>query len=172
MSDGLEKLNTSARDEAVSELLKCCGSARWAERMVNARPFHDLESLLRASDRNWLALDASDWLEAFGHHPKIGEKKAAQQVSEDARRWSEEEQSGTRASAEEVMLELVAANREYERRFGFIFIVCATGKTTQEMLSLLKERLKNDTDRELHIAAEEQRRITNLRLKKLLESES
>jgi OHCU decarboxylase len=166
----LEQFNSLARDEAMQELLKCCGARRWAERIVDERPFHGLESILRASDRIWLGLDASDWLEAFGHHPKIGEKKAEREVSEDARRWSEEEQSGTNASAEEVRQELVAANREYERRFGFIFIVCAMGKTTEEMLSLLKERLKNDADRELHIAAEEQRRITNLRLKKLLES--
>jgi OHCU decarboxylase len=170
LSVALDNFNSLARDEAMRELLKCCGSRRWAERMSDERPFHNLDSLLRASDRIWLGLDASDWLEAFGHHPKIGERKAAQEVSEVARRWSEEEQSGTSASAEDVMQELVAANREYEKRFGFIFIVCATGKTTEEMLSLLKERLKNDADKELHIAAEEQRRITNLRLKKLLES--
>jgi OHCU decarboxylase len=170
LSDGLEKFNALAHEAVVQELLKCCGSERWAARMADARPFHDVDSLLRTSDRIWLSLDAKDWLEAFGHHPKIGERKAAAKVSEDAQRWSEEEQAGTRDSSEDVMKELLAANREYERRFGFIFIVCATGKTTEEMLALLKDRLKNDADRELHVAAEEQRRITRLRLKKLLES--
>jgi allantoicase len=159
-----------SRAEAVLEFLKCCGSQKWAARMAGERPFHDLDSLLSTSDRICLALDAGDWLEAFGHHPKIGERKAAREVSDEARAWSEEEQAAARASSEETMQKLIAANREYERRFGFIFIVCATGKTTEEMLALLNERLKNEADRELHIAAEEQRRITNLRLKKLLES--
>lgn len=169
MGDHLQELNALSKEEAASELLKCCGSQRWAARLVEERPFHDVESLLRVSDRIWLGLDARDWLEAFGHHPKIGERKAAKAVSADAQRWSEEEQSSASKSTEELLRELAAANSEYERRFGFIFIVCATGKTTEEMLSLLRDRLKNDADRELHVAAEEQRRITNLRLKKLLE---
>jgi OHCU decarboxylase len=170
VSEGLQQLNKLPRAEAVSRLLKCCGSERWAGRVADERPFHDIDSLVRASDGIWLGLHAGDWLEAFGHHPKIGEKKAAREVSDDARRWSEEEQAGACDSATEIMRELIAANREYERRFGFIFIVCATGKSTEEMLALLKERLQNDADRELSIAAEEQRRITNLRLQKLLES--
>lgn len=170
MSAGLQQLNDSSREEAVSELLKCCGSESWANRVTDERPFHDLDSLLRTSDRIWLALDASDWLEAFGHHPRIGERKAARDVSDQSQRWSEEEQSGAGTSSEVAMRELIAANSEYESRFGFIFIVCATGKSTKEMLALLKERLKNETDKELRVAAEEQRRITNLRLKKLFES--
>ena len=137
--------------------------------MARGRPFRDMDSLLRSSDDIWWGLDAKDWLEAFGHHPKIGEKKAAQNVSDEAQRWSEEEQAGARLANEEIGQELLAANLEYERRFGFIFIVCATGKSTEEMLALLKARLNNDADRELHIAAEEQRRITHLRLRKLLE---
>lgn len=165
----LEQLNNMARSEAVEELLKCCGSLNWAMRLADERPFHDGDSLLRKSDDIWWGLSAEDWLEAFGHHPKIGERRAAQDVSEEARRWSEEEQSSTRLAAEETMLELINANHEYERKFGFIFIVCATGRGTEEMLGLLKLRLKNGVDEELRIAAEEQRRITNLRLKKLLE---
>lgn len=137
--------------------------------MADARPFDEMDALLRTADRIWWGLDASDWLEAFGHHPKIGERQAAQKLSEEARVWSEEEQAGVRAAAQTTMTELEAANREYERRFGFIFIVCASGRTTEEMLATLKERLKNETDKELHVAAEEQRRITHLRLKKLLE---
>lgn len=170
MSDGLEKLNSVEREEAIRELIKCCGSHRWAERLTDARPFRDMDALLRASDDIWWGLDASDWLEAFGHHPKIGERQAAQEVSKDAQRWSEEEQASVREAAETTMMELMAANHEYERRFGFIFIVCASGRTTEEMLATLKERLKSDADKELRVAAEEQRRITHLRLKKVLES--
>lgn len=165
----LQDLNNMARSEAVRELMKCCGSLNWASRLADERPFHNLDSLLRVSDDIWRGLGAADWLEAFSHHPKIGEKRAAQRVSEEARRWSEEEQAGASLAPAESMLELINANQEYERKFGFIFIVCATGKTTQEMLNLLKERLENGADEELLIAAEEQRRITNLRLKKLLE---
>lgn len=170
MNERLRQLNSQGRDAAVEEFLKCCGSRRWAERMADERPFRDTDSLLTTSDRICAGLEASDWLEAFSHHPKIGEKRAAQSVSTEARKWSEEEQAGASNSSAETMRELVAANHEYESRFGFIFIVCATGKTTEEMLNLLKARLSNDTDKELQIAAEEQRRITRLRLKKLLES--
>lgn len=166
----LEQLNSLTREEAEQELLKCCGSRQWAARMAAERPFHELEVLLATADRIWLGLDAKDWLEAFSHHPKIGEKSAAEKVSDEARRWSEDEQSATGKSSAETMMELAAANREYERRFGFIFIVCAMGKTAEEMLSLLSSRLGNDADTELRIAAEEQRRIMHLRLKKLLES--
>lgn len=162
-------MNNMARSEAVEELLKACGSLDWATRLADERPFHDLNSLLNRSDDIWWSLGEKDWLEAFSHHPKIGERRAAHAVSEEARRWSEEEQSSTRLAAEETMLALINANHEYERKFGFIFIVCATGKTTEEMLALLKARLKNGSDEELRVAAEEQRRITHLRLKKLLE---
>lgn len=165
----LQALNNMARSEVVGELMKACGSVNWAAQLADERPFHDIDSLLSASDRIWMALDRADWLEAFSHHPKIGERRPAQRVSEEARRWSEEEQSGVSSSPEETLLELINANDEYERKFGFIFIVCATGKTTTQMLGLLKARLKNHPDEELRIAAEEQRRITNLRLKKLLE---
>jgi OHCU decarboxylase len=170
LTDGLQQLNEMERERAVAEFLKCCGSSAWAGRLADARPFRQGDELLRASDRIWWELDARDWLEAFSHHPKIGEKKPeANAVSEEARRWSEEEQAATRSTAAEIMRELAAANREYERRFGFIYIICASGKSTEEMLSLLKARLRNEVDTELRVAAEEQRRITHLRLKKLLE---
>ncbi len=170
MTDKLEQLNSMKRDDAVAELMKACGSSRWAARLADERPFHDEETLLSEADRVWWSLGASDWLEAFSHHPKIGERRAAQEVSAQARSWSEEEQSGTRDATEAARLELIEANREYEQRYGFIFIVCATGKTTTEMLSLCRARLDNDAETELRVAAEEQRRITALRLKKLLES--
>ena len=166
---GLDTLNSLSPSDAVAELTKCCGSARWAERMAAERPFEVVAELLESTDRIWWELEPQDWLEAFSHHPKIGEKRAAANQSKGAAAWSEQEQEGTRNAREELLAELDALNRAYEDRFCFIFIVCATGKTTEEMLALLKERLGNDPDTELRIAAEEQRRITHLRLRKLLE---
>jgi OHCU decarboxylase len=162
-------LNSLAPQDAAAEFLKCCGSVRWAERMAAERPFEVVAELLESTDRIWWELEPQDWLEAFSHHPKIGEKKAAPAQSKDAAAWSEQEQGGTRTAAEELLRELGALNRAYEERFGFIFIVCAAGKTTEEMIAHLRERLHNDTDTELRVAAEEQRRITHLRLRKLLE---
>lgn len=172
MKEGLGRLNALPEREAEAEFLKCCGSALWARRMAGERPFQDFQVLLAKADAVWWALDAEDWLEAFSRHPKIGEKEAARTQAEGARVWSEQEQAGISAAEEETKLELSAANREYERKFGYIYIVCATGKTADEMLSILKERLQNDADRELRVAAEEQRRITHLRLQKLLENEA
>jgi len=170
MDEALQRLNSLPRGEATAEMLKCCGSARWAEAMTEVRPFADEQTLLETADRVWRGLSREDWLEAFRSHPKIGERRAARETGEGARRWAEEEQSGTRGAGVEVLDELAAANREYEEKFGHIFIVCATGKSAAEMLALLRERLGNDAETELRVAAEEQRRITQLRLKKSLES--
>ncbi len=169
MKQGLDTLNSLSPPAAVAELTKCCGSTRWAERMAAERPFEVVAELLESTDRIWWELESKDWLEAFNHHPKIGEKKAAPLQSSEAAAWSEQEQAITHTAAEELLQELTALNRVYEERFGFIFIVCAMGKTTEEMLALLRERLHNDHATELRIAAEEQRRITHLRLRKLLE---
>lgn len=169
MKEGLERLNNLSQEEAEAELLKCCGSTLWARRMWMERPFHDLQEILSKADIVWWALDGEDWLEAFSRHPKIGEKKSARAQAKDAQHWSEQEQAGTRSADEETRLALAEANREYERKFSHIYIVCATGKTADEMLLILKKRLQNDADKELRVAAEEQRKITHLRLGKLLE---
>jgi len=166
----IEKLNRLGAEEARAALLACCGSTRWAAEVAALRPFWDVGQLLNIAGRVWRELGREDWLEAFGAHPKIGESKAAQETGEEARRWSEGEQSGARAAEAETLDALAEANRVYEERFGHIFIVCATGKTAAEMLSLLRQRLGNDHEAELHVAAEEQRRITQLRLEKLLSS--
>lgn len=168
MSDGLHKLNRLSEEEARSELLKCCGSRRWAAQLARRRPFDTTDELLEAADRLWWELEAKDWLEAFSSHPKIGERKAAVPAPAKAQAWSAEEQSGTRAASRETMSELMEGNRAYEAKFGYIFIVCATGKSTEEMLALLKERLPNDDEMELRTAAGEQAKITRLRLMKLL----
>jgi OHCU decarboxylase len=164
----LEALNSLPPDEAVQEFLKCCGSGRWAQTMSGRRPFESLEELTRSAGEVWWSLDHADWLEAFRSHPKIGEKKAATEVATQSKQWSGQEQSGVQTAARETLDSLVQLNREYEQKFGFIFIVCATGKSAGEMLALLRERISNEIDTELPIAAAEQAKITELRLKKLV----
>jgi OHCU decarboxylase len=164
----LANLNSLSNSEAKAEFLKCCGSQRWACAMTAARPFADVDELLTNADSTWRSLSPEDWLEAFRAHPKIGEKKAAAVQSEEARKWSAHEQSGIRNAATDTLAELAAGNQAYEQRFGFIFIVCATGKSSEEMLAILQERLQNDAETEIAAAAEEQRKITRLRLEKLL----
>ncbi|MDT4965367.1 MAG: allantoicase [Acidobacteriota bacterium] len=168
MNEALERLNSLSREEAEAELLKCCGSTRWSRRMATARPFHDHEALLASADSIWWALEKEDWLEAFSRHPKIGEKESATAQAPGARQWSEQEQAGTTSADDQTRRSLVTANEEYAQRFGHIYIVCATGKTADEMLTILQGRLGNDPEKEIRIAAEEQRKITHLRLQKLL----
>ena len=136
--------------------------------MTAARPFANVDELLTRADSIWWSLSPEDWLEAFRAHPKIGEKKAAATQSEKARKWSAQEQSGIRNAAADTMAALAAGNRDYEQRFGFIFIVCATGKSSEEMLAILQARLQNDAETEIAVAADEQRKIMRLRLEKLL----
>ena len=168
MSEGLERLDALPAPEAEAELLKCCGSTNWARRMAAQRPFRGVAELLETADRIWWELGPKDWLEAFSRHPKIGESAAARAGSAQTQRWSSEEQAGVRSASQEVLAALAEANRAYQDRFGYIFIVCATGKTSEEMLALLRNRLQNDPGAELRTAAEEQRKITRLRLEKLL----
>ena len=146
-------------DEA--RLLECCGSSHWAAQMLAARPFRDLPGLETVATDIWWRLTPADWLEAFSKHPKIGERG---KVSA----WSSQEQSGMNSAALETAEKLAALNQSYFDKFGWIFIVCATGKTAEEMLSLLESRLPNLPDDELRIAAAEQNKITLLRLRKLL----
>ncbi|MGH9900257.1 MAG: 2-oxo-4-hydroxy-4-carboxy-5-ureidoimidazoline decarboxylase [Pyrinomonadaceae bacterium] len=166
--NGIEQLNSLPHEEATAELRKCCGSANWARQMSGRRPFNNVRELFEAADRVWWGLDRQDWLEAFRSHPRIGEREAEQSVSPEARRWSEEEQRETEGATRETLLALAEADRAYRDKFGYIFIICATGKSAVEMLSRLKRRLDNDPETELCVAAEEQRRITRLRLQKLL----
>jgi len=164
-------LNSLPAAEATKELLQCCGSTRWARQMAEARPYAALEALIASASEIWRSLDRNDWLEAFRSHPKIGEKKAAEPVSGQARQWSGQEQAGVVTASQETVDSLATLNRAYEQKFGFIFIICATGKTSGEMLSALRERLEHEPADELPIAAAEQSKITELRLKKLLTSE-
>jgi OHCU decarboxylase len=162
------KLNRLGADEARAALLACCGSTRWAAEVAALRHFWDVEQLLRIGRRVWLELEHEDWLEAFRAHPRIGESKAAADTGAEAQLWAEGEQSRARDASATTLDEMARANHDYEERFGFIYIVCATGRTAEEMLALLRERLGNDPETELRVAASEQWRITELRLKKFL----
>jgi len=162
-------LNQLAAEEAHEELLKCCGATRWAEAVQQGRPYHNLEQLLARANEVWWSLAENDWLEAFRSHPKIGEKKTAQPVAAQSQQWSIQEQRGIQNASPDAVNKLARLNREYEEKFGFIFIVCATGKSSDEILALVETRLQNEPAAELPIAAAEQARITELRLRKLLD---
>jgi len=161
-------LNSLTPEEATKELRQCCGSRRWAEQMSNNRPYSTLESLITHADQLWWSLTPDDWLEAFRSHPKIGEKKASDKVSAQSSQWSGQEQAGVSSASQDTVDSLESLNRAYEQKFGFIFIICATGKTSEEMLEALQDRLQHDSETELRLAATEQAKITELRLKKLL----
>lgn len=166
----VQRLNSLSPAEAQNEFLKCCGSRRWAERMVAERSFENPGELIATAGRIWWALEPLDWLEAFRSHPKIGEKKAAAATSEQSKSWSAAEQAGVSNAASQTLQALADLNQKYEEKFGYIFIVCASGKSSDEMLAILRTRLENGPDEELRIAAAEQAKITKLRLMKLLES--
>ena len=178
--DALKGLDALPEPAALAAFLRCCGSRRWAEAMVRGRPYGDEGTLRAAAEQAFAPLAREDWLEAFSHHPRIGARGAlaarfavppSERPSDSrgqAREWAAGEQGGVAGAGEEVLNALVGANRDYEARFGYIFIVCATGKGAEQMLALLRSRLSNDSDAELLIAAGEQREITRIRLKKLL----
>lgn len=139
--------------------------------MAQLRPFATVEHLLDSAGHVWEQLSESDWLEAFRHHPKIGEKKAVAPQASESGEWARREQAGTQGTDTKTLDELKRANRKYEDHFGFIFIACATGKSAEEMLALLGQRLHNSPAVEIRIAAAEQSKITRLRLEKLLRGE-
>ncbi len=164
---GLPSLNGLPQKEATEAFLRCCGSKRWAQGMAARRPFKDEAALLAAADEVWQALSKDDFLEAFSHHPRIGGKDALRARFAATRDWAQSEQAAAAQAAEDILEALAAGNAQYEKRFGYIFIVCATGKTAAQMLELLRARLGNAAEKELALAAGEQAKITALRLKKL-----
>ncbi|HEY3936848.1 MAG TPA: 2-oxo-4-hydroxy-4-carboxy-5-ureidoimidazoline decarboxylase [Bryobacteraceae bacterium] len=147
-------------DLNVNRLLECCGSPAWARQTMARRPFQDLAALETAAEEIWWSLPEPDWLEAFSAHPKIGDASTA--------RWSADEQRGMKHADCDLAAEMRHLNREYEKKFGWIFIVCATGKSASEMHRQLQERIANNPAAEIRIAAAEQAKITRLRLHKLV----
>jgi 2-oxo-4-hydroxy-4-carboxy-5-ureidoimidazoline decarboxylase len=168
MSKVLALWNTLSEDEAASQLLPCCGSRGWAAGMAGRRPLGDEAALLAAADKTWRGLAVKDWMEAFASHPRIGERKAPQSATAQSAAWSAQEQRDAVVD-DAVKAALAAGNAEYERRFGRVFLVCATGNSASEILEILRRRLRNDDEAELTEAAEEQRKITAIRLKKWLQ---
>jgi OHCU decarboxylase len=165
----LESWNAASANEALEAMIACCGARRWAAAMVARRPIGTVAELSAAADEEWARMQESDWMEAFACHPRIGGREAAHasaQPSARSRRWSNQEQSSTHEAADQVLAELAAGNALYERRFGFTYIVCATGKSAEEMLAILNRRLAGDRTGELREAAEQQREITRIRLQR------
>lgn len=162
----LEEWNRMAASDALPPVLACCGSGAFADAVVNARPFADVPTLLTTSDSIWWSLTESDWLQAFACHPRIGEppRNTTGQFSA----WSSEEQAKTRTAPDPVIDTIRQKNREYEARHGFIYIVCASGRSAEELLAVLNRRIGNPIDEEIREAAEQQRQITHIRIRKWL----
>jgi len=161
--------NNLPPNEALQAIQPCFGSTAWSRSMVARRPFADEAALLIASNESWRSLTRSDWMEAFRTHPRIGESKAQQPQAAQSVEWSAQEQRSVADSDAAVKMALADANQEYEQRFNRVFIVCATGKSAAEILTILRRRLNSDPETELQEAAEQQRQITEIRLKKWLQ---
>jgi 2-oxo-4-hydroxy-4-carboxy-5-ureidoimidazoline decarboxylase len=157
------KLN---HQERASLLRECCGSKHWVDDMLQAPPVPDIKEMLNMAEEKWKACTDADAKEAFSHHPKIGDLEALRKKFV-ADRFAANEQGTVRDAPDQLIERLAEANRLYEKKFGYIFIVCATGKSAAEMLELLLERLEHNAEEEIEIAKEEQLKITKLRLQKL-----
>jgi OHCU decarboxylase len=164
----LDRLNALPPLQVAEQLRACCGSSRWVEAMLVRRPFENIADLLAAADEAWRATGPEDWDEAFAHHPRIGARHAAAPVSATALTWSAGEQGTAAGAGAPALAALAEANEAYERRFGWIYIVCAAGRSAEEMLADITVRMKNDSERERAVAAEEQRKIMRLRLQTLI----
>ena len=164
----LHELNTLNKEQLKEELRKCCGSSAWINRMLPFFPADDLVELLEDAEEQWYQCNEDDWKEAFAYHPKIGDIESLKKKFASTAQWVSGEQSGVKTAAKEVLGQLVEGNRLYEEKFGYIFIICATGRSAEEMLENLEERLRNSPKDEIKIAAGEQNKITQLRLEKLL----
>jgi 2-oxo-4-hydroxy-4-carboxy-5-ureidoimidazoline decarboxylase len=163
----IEHLNSLDSDHLHEALLKCSGSRVWCEEMSRLRPFSGEEDFVEKSRRAWEKLSIEDWLDAFRSHPKIGDVENLRKRFSSTAAWASAEQSGVSSASEETLKGLAEGNARYEDRFGHIFIVCASGKTAEEMLSILNGRLGNERRVELGIAIGEHQKITQLRIEKL-----
>jgi 2-oxo-4-hydroxy-4-carboxy-5-ureidoimidazoline decarboxylase len=167
MNATLAAWNHADGPAAAHAMIACCGSKRWAAAMTALRPLASVAALSEAADRVWATMQEADWLEAFACHPRIGERKAASATAQSAE-WSSQEQALASAAGDRVLDELAEGNELYEQRFGFTYIVCATGKSAEEMLAILNRRLASNREAELREAAEQQRQIMQIRLGKWL----
>ena len=165
----LTELNNLPKPALAEALQTCCGSTVWVASMAASFPVADAETLMDEAKTNWNSLREADWREAFTHHPKIGgDVEALREKFATTSTWAEGEQAAVKEASQATLEALAAGNEDYERKFGYIFIVCATGKTAAEMLALLQARLVNKPEDEILIAMGEQNKITRIRLEKLL----
>ena len=164
----LPLLNSAPKHTAAGYLRKCCSSEEWITRMLRQRPFCNSDAVHAAADSAWIDLGEQDYLEAFSGHPKIGDIQSLQKKDSDSAKLARSEQSGVDSAPPEILQKLSEANHAYEEKFGFIFIVCATGKNASEMLAILQDRLESERAAELKTACEQQREIFHLRLDKFL----
>ena len=162
--DTWKEIDRASSDEARAILRAACGAERWVDRMLAHRPFGSRDALLARARDVWFALSEDDWREAFDHHPQIGDRESLRRRFPDTHHLSAREQSGVAQGTDDVLRALAAGNQQYLEKFGYIFIVCATGKSAGEMLEILRGRMSNDAGVEIRKAAEEQARITALRL--------
>lgn len=164
----LHELNTLSHEQLREELTRCCGCSAWVSKMLGFFPADDLVEVLEDAEEQWYQCSEKDWKEAFDHHPRIGDIDSLKKKFNSTADWAKGEQSGVKTANQNVLEALAQGNQDYENKFGYIFIVCATGKTASEMLEILESRLKNDPEDEIQIAADEQNKITQLRLEKLI----
>jgi 2-oxo-4-hydroxy-4-carboxy-5-ureidoimidazoline decarboxylase len=169
MNPNLAEWNDEPESVAMETMIACCAARRWAEAMVALRPFSSIVKLRLEADRVWSTMEEADWMQAFASHPRIGEHNAPHAIPISAA-WSQQEQSSAANPDQRILAELAEGNRLYEERFGFTYIVCATGKSAEEMLAILNRRLAHGRSAELREAAEQQRQIMQLRLGKWLAS--
>ena len=168
MNAALAAWNAASTTEARSAMMACCGAKRWADAMVALRPIANVFALSEEADRVWGTMQEADWLEAFACHPRIGERKVSMHAGEQSAVWSRAEQAQASSASDSLLAEIAAGNQQYEELFGFTYIVCATGKSAEEMLTILKRRLGSTRETELREAAEQQRQIMQIRLGKWL----
>jgi len=164
----IDRLNAMPAEDVRPLLFNCCGSEVWVDRVLSRRPFKDREALFKLAEKEWHQCGEADCREAFSQHPKIGDLESLEKKFASTKKWAGGEQAGVRTAQKETLEALARCNREYEEKFGYIFIVCATGKSAKEMLRIISERLENDPEKEIKIAMIEQQKITRLRLEKLL----
>jgi len=172
----ITELNHLNEEQLRTELAKCCGARAWVDKMLGYFPVADMQALVVAGEEAWYGCTEKDWLEAFSHHPRIGDMDVPAKrfgagdaaTGAGTEEWAASEQSGVNTASQELLTELAEVNRTYEEKFGYIFIVCATGMSAMDMLTLLKSRMMNAPGAEINIAMMEQNKITKLRLEKLV----
>ena len=164
----IQQINKMSQAEAFNAFEKCCASTTWINRMIDSMPFSNENDIYAKGESNWEDISLTDWLEACDGHPKIGDVTSLKEKYSSTKQWAGNEQQGMDSASDEIINRLAQGNQDYEDKFGYIFIVCATGKSATEMCEILEKRLPNDVETELEIAKGEQNKITKIRLEKLL----